>query len=78
MVLSLTFNGFFYSYEQKLFSTYHIEPVQMVGIEGLFGILLCLVMIPIVTFIPCPFRDESCVFAGTGEKFIERPEEFFR
>jgi hypothetical protein len=66
MVLSLTFNGFFYSYEQKLFSIYHIEPVQMVGIEGVFGILICLVVIPIITFIPCPFRDESCVFAASG------------
>lgn len=48
MITSLTFNGFFYSYEQKLFnSNYHIEPIQMVGIEGVFGIIYCLIFIPI-------------------------------
>ena len=78
MITSLTFNGFFYSYEQKLFNNYHIEPIQMVGIEGVFGIIYCLIFIPILTFIPCPFQDSSCVFNTAGAKFMERPEMFFK
>lgn len=50
----------------------------MVGLEGLFGIMYCIVAIPVLTFVPCPFQDSSCVFASSGEKFIERPEMFFR
>lgn len=73
----MVFNGFFYAYEQKLFDTYHIEPMQMVGLEGAFGICYCLIFIPILTFIPCPFQDSSCVFSKSGSKFIERPEMFF-
>lgn len=77
MICSLTFNGFFYTYEQKIFNEYHIEPIQMVGLEGVFGICYCLIFIPILTFVPCPFQDKSCVFSQSGGKFIERPERYF-
>jgi hypothetical protein len=50
----------------------------MVGIEGVFGIIYCLIFIPILTFIPCPFQNRSCVFSSVGDKFLERPEMFFK
>jgi hypothetical protein len=53
--------GMYYAYEQRLFLKYYIEPLRLVGMEGLYGIIMTLIATVIVTFIPCYFRQRSCV-----------------
>jgi len=55
VIASLLFNGFYFVFEQKLLSKYHLEPLEVVGWEGVFGLSIYAVMLPIFTFLPCPF-----------------------
>jgi hypothetical protein len=70
-------NGFQFAYEEGIFEKYHIEPVKMVGIEGLFGLTTNLIMIAIFTFVPCTFGEDACVYNDEGA-FLERPDVYFR
>ena len=49
----------------------------MVGYEGMFGLAAELVLIVIMTFVPCSFGPDACVISGAGMPFIERPEQYF-
>lgn len=62
MLISLVFNGFFYAYEQFLLKKHSINPMQMVGFEGIFGMIIILVITTILSFIPCHFGEKTCVF----------------
>ena len=64
-------------FEQKLLSKYHLEPLQVVGYEGLFGLTLYIFLLPILTFIPCTFGASACVFNHEAFPFFERPEVYF-
>lgn len=73
IILSLFTNSFLFVFEQKLLHKYHLEPIQVVGYEGMFGLMYCLIVLPILTFIPCSFGPEACVFNESGMPFMERP-----
>ena len=47
----------------------------MVGGEGIWGILLFIVIMPLLNFIPCNW-DEGCV-EHNGKGYMERTDEFF-
>lgn len=34
----------------------------MVGMEGVYGMVMSGIIITVATFIRCPFQDKSCVF----------------
>jgi hypothetical protein len=70
IIISLLFNGFFFVYEQKLFKKYHLHPLQVVGYEGLFGLSIYLVFLPISNFIPCQLGLDACVFNADGYSFV--------
>jgi hypothetical protein len=76
LVLSFFTAGFQFTFEEKLLARYHLEPIQMVGLEGLFGLGLTLLILPILTFAPCDFGRSACVVTATGESFLERPEVY--
>jgi hypothetical protein len=73
VIASLFTNGFFFVFEEKLFSKYHLEPFQIVGIEGLWGLLFYAITLPAITFIPCNFGMSACVMSQTSFAFLERP-----
>ena len=52
--------------------------MELVGYEGLFGFALSLILISIVSFIPCPFGVSGCVYNDQNEAFLEQPLMFFR
>jgi hypothetical protein len=60
-----------------LLTKYHLDPLEVVGYEGLFGLCGYLVLLPIITFIPCSFGAEACVFTEQGFPFLERPFAYF-
>ena len=61
MLISLVFNGFHYAYEQFLMRKHTINPLEMIGWEGLFGATIIGTVATILTFIPCPFTPKMCV-----------------
>ena len=63
ILASLFSNGFLFVYEQKLYQIYHIDPLYMVGMEGMFGIVIYLIVMPILTFVHCSFGIDACVFS---------------
>lgn len=69
--MSLVTNGLFFAFEQKLFETFHLEPLEVVGYEGMFGFSLYLIMTPILSFIPCSFGMNACVYDSDGRAYME-------
>lgn len=70
MIASLIANGFFYSFEQKIFKKYYASALFMVGMEGIFGMGISALAIAGLTFVPCHFADKSCVFSADGHPYI--------
>lgn len=59
---SLVFNGFLFVFEQRLFQKYHLDPLQAVGMEGLYGLCIYFFIIPVISSIPCRFGVNTCTF----------------
>lgn len=77
MLCSLVFNGFFYAYEQKLLKKHTIHPLEMVGFEGCFGLVILTVVITTLSYIPCHFGEKACVYDTDNNPFMELPKVFF-
>ena len=70
MIISLVFNGFLYAYEQKLLKKHTIHPLEMVGFEGCFGIIYLTIIITTLSFVPCHFAAQNCVFDDSNNAFF--------
>jgi hypothetical protein len=77
MIISLVATGFIFTFEEKLMTKYHIEPLQMVGYEGLFGLAIQLVIVLVMSFVPCNFGIQACVMRDSGMPFFENPVAYF-
>jgi drug/metabolite transporter (DMT)-like permease len=70
VLLSQVFISGVYISEEKIMKAYYIAPVQVVGLEGLSGVTICItIVLPILTSIACPaamINTDSCPF-GTLE-----------
>jgi hypothetical protein len=62
MLISLVFNGFLYAYEQLLLKRHTINPIEMVGFEGLFGLFIITFLAMMFSLIPCDFGEKGCVY----------------
>jgi len=49
----------------------------MVGYEGIFGMITTFIVASTLSYIPCSFNPNNCVFNNAGESFIELPGVFF-
>ncbi len=49
----------------------------MVGYEGLFGLIMQIIVIIIVSNIPCDWAVITCAFNREGQAFIESPSSYF-
>jgi uncharacterized protein YggT (Ycf19 family) len=76
MVVSLVFNGFLYAYEQKLLQEYKVSPLEMVGWEGVYGTVFSLLIVAILSFMPCPYTGTKCVYNNEGQAFMELPSVY--
>ena len=61
VVAGQLFSGINMVAEEKLFRVFYIHPLQMVGWEGFWGMLIYAVILVILQFIPCPSKD-ICAF----------------
>ncbi len=74
-MVALFFGGGCYVTEEKIFSKFAISPLQLVGGEGCWGLMICAIFIPIVNFIPCHMKD-GCVI-DEGREYVERTNIYF-
>ncbi|CAD8177304.1 unnamed protein product [Paramecium octaurelia] len=75
IILSLFTQATSYIYEEKLFLSYNYHVFYVVGMEGMWGILTLGIIIPILNFIPCNFRD-GCVYRN-DKGYFESSDLFF-
>jgi hypothetical protein len=60
-------NGLHFVYEEHLITKYQAKPLFIVGIEGLFGTVISLVLIPLLAMVPCSFGQQDCVMNDSGD-----------
>ncbi len=70
LVVSLFSSGLFFTSEQKLMSKYYLEPLEVVGYEGVFGIIIYTIIVTILCFVPCNFGPEACVYTREGYSYM--------
>ena len=61
VVAAQIFYSFQFVYEEMLLSSYDIAPLQMVGWEGLYGLIIMLVMLVLLSYID----TGTCVFSSS-------------
>ncbi|EAR87949.1 nucleotide-sugar transporter (macronuclear) [Tetrahymena thermophila SB210] len=57
LLISMVFNGLQYSYEELIYSRYNIHPTKLVGLEGLYGLIIYAILLPIFNSTDCPFPN---------------------
>ncbi|CAK75461.1 unnamed protein product (macronuclear) [Paramecium tetraurelia] len=62
-VLFLCLSFFMFSFqvilEEKYFRKYYLNPFELVGLEGLWGLVFTTILLSILEFIPCPSQMQS-------------------
>lgn len=69
VLIGQIFAGFNMVSEEKLFRVFYIHPLQMVGWEGVWGLIIYSVILVILQFIPC-HSSEICPY-GTVEDTMQ-------
>jgi drug/metabolite transporter (DMT)-like permease len=67
---SLIINAFHYIYEEYLTVNYNLEPFLIIGLEGIYGIIISLIMIPLLSTIPCFLKQDACVINDNGIEVV--------
>lgn len=75
IVISLFFNGALFVTEEKLFSKFVIDPFEIVGTEGCWGLGYYAILLPILSTVSCPLGKYCDVW--DGKKRIESPAQYF-
>ena len=57
LICSQLFTGVMFITEEKLLSDYYLEPFQIVGTEGMWGLTYYVVLLPIFQYVHCSFTD---------------------
>jgi drug/metabolite transporter (DMT)-like permease len=70
ILIALFGNGLHFVYEAHLLAKYEVEPLFMVGIEGLYGMVISFVLIPLLQLMPCSFGEDACVIDDSGSKVV--------
>ena len=59
LFISLLFQGFVFTYQEKLLDNYELNPLQMVGMESMMGAIMCTFLLMITSNITCT-HPEFC------------------
>lgn len=70
MLISLVFNGFLYAYEQLLMRRHTINPMQMVGCEGCFGLFAITFIALCFSLTSCNLEEKLCSFDKFGNPYF--------
>jgi drug/metabolite transporter (DMT)-like permease len=79
LVLSQLFIGGLFIVEEKLLGDYYLDPLKVVGLEGLWGLIITVILLPIFQVIECGpnelcyygrLEDTTRAFADMRENWI--------
>ena len=74
LLLAQLFTGGMFIVEEKLLGDYYLDPLKVVGLEGVWGVLFWAVLLPIFNNIPCDV--EGLCNHGVLEDTLEAFREF--
>lgn len=74
MVISAIMQGTQFTIEQRYMEIYILDPFEFAGWEGIWGILVCLILLPIFQFIPW---DSEICNNGVVEHSINAIDQIF-
>ena len=57
LVVATVFSSALYVVEEKLLGSYELDPLKVVGLEGLWGTIMWACLLPIFQQIPCHIKD---------------------
>lgn len=57
LLISQLFSGGLYIVEEKLLGDYYLDPLKVVGLEGLWGLIITIIMLVIFQQINCGPND---------------------
>lgn len=80
LIVSLLFSGFQFVFHEMIMSKYKCEPIQIISWEGIWGMLITLILLPIIEFIPCRFKgaEKVCSINPNGDLYLENSVLAFR
>ena len=67
VLISLIFSGFQFILQEKFLNNYKTPSMMLVAWEGIWGLLIFVVLLPIFQFIPCDFEGKKDVCSSNGE-----------
>ena len=53
MLVSLIINAIYFITEEQVVNKYYIEPLKLIGIEGILGLIIALILLVPLNFITC-------------------------
>ncbi|TNV73496.1 hypothetical protein FGO68_gene681 [Halteria grandinella] len=74
LVVASVFSSGLYVVEEKLLGSYQLDPLKVVGLEGMWGCLMWAVLLPLFQQIPCHI-DALCPY-GTLEDSVRAVHDF--
>jgi hypothetical protein len=69
LLIAQLFTGGMFIVEEKLLGDYYLDPLKVVGLEGLWGLLFSCILLPIYQFIPCTIED-LCPYGKLEDSLI--------
>ncbi len=69
LLIAQLFTGGMFIVEEKLLGDYYLDPLKVVGLEGLWGIIFSCIMLPIYQHIPCSI-EELCPYGKLEDTLI--------
>jgi drug/metabolite transporter (DMT)-like permease len=74
LLVATVFSSGLYVVEEKLLGSYYLDPLKVVGLEGLWGTIMWCILLPIFQHIPCNIED-LCPF-GVLEDSLRAIDDF--
>ena len=76
--LSIILVSFAATYEQRLYRKHSIDPLEMIGSEGIIAAFIGAVVVIALSYVPCSFGEQGCVIDDDNNHYFESPKLFFR
>jgi hypothetical protein len=77
LLVALVLQGLLVPVIEKIYVTYEVHPLLLVGWQGLVGTVLWSGVMVVLMFVGCPFSSSQCVVGVDGSNYIENAVIFF-
>ncbi|CAD8133905.1 unnamed protein product [Paramecium octaurelia] len=78
MLFSIFLYGFQYTIEERFYKTYFIHPLELIGFEGMWGLIIYTFICISLTFTKCPEVLYNVCIPYDGEFYFERADYYFQ